>query len=183
MLILLYGHLGQRFGRRHQYAVRTPAEAMRALRANHRGFDAALREFDGGYRVMRGYDEVRRGGLQDPSGQAETLRIVPMVGGAGVGEAVTWIIAEHLAISVGAFEIIAFVVDVAVTMALSGVAQSLFAPSTSSAQERPENKPSQIFNGPVNTTAQGNPVPVCYGRLRVGSQVVSAGLSVEQIPV
>lgn len=36
---------------------------------------------------------------------------------------------------------------------------------------------SRYFNGPVNTVGQGNPVPVLYGRLRVGSQVVSGGLS------
>ena len=32
------------------------------------------------------------------------------------------------------------------------------------------------FNGVVNTTAQGNPVPLGYGRMIVGSAVVSAGI-------
>jgi predicted phage tail protein len=44
-----------------------------------------------------------------------------------------------------------------------------------------DNRASYIFNGAVNLTAQGNPVPLCYGRMVVGSVVVSAGLSVEDI--
>jgi predicted phage tail protein len=67
-------------------------------------------------------------------------------------------------------------------LVLGGVSSLLFTPKTHdpAATERPENKPSYAFNGPVNTTAQGNPVPVGYGRLRVGSQVISAGLYVEE---
>ena len=48
--------------------------------------------------------------------------------------------------------------------------------------ERPENKPSYSFNGAVNTTAQGHPVPVGYGRLVVGSAVISAGIDVDEVP-
>ena len=45
--------------------------------------------------------------------------------------------------------------------------------------EQVENKPSYLFDGAVNTTRQGNAVPVGYGRLRVGSQVISAGLTAQ----
>jgi predicted phage tail protein len=47
--------------------------------------------------------------------------------------------------------------------------------------EPADNRASYIFNGAVNLTAQGNPVPICYGRMRIGSVVVSAGLSTEDI--
>jgi predicted phage tail protein len=43
-------------------------------------------------------------------------------------------------------------------------------------QTKPNDTASYLFNGPVNTTEQGNPVPVLYGRLIVGSQVVSASV-------
>ena len=36
------------------------------------------------------------------------------------------------------------------------------------------------FNGPVNTVSQGNPVPVGYGRLKIGSAVISSGLERDQ---
>jgi len=44
-----------------------------------------------------------------------------------------------------------------------------------------DNRASYIFNGAVNLTAQGACVPLCYGRMRVGSVVVSAGLTVEDM--
>lgn len=34
-----------------------------------------------------------------------------------------------------------------------------------------------LFNGAVNRASQGGPVPVCYGRFRVGSVIISAGIS------
>ncbi|MNL81044.1 Bacteriophage lambda tail assembly protein I [compost metagenome] len=48
-----------------------------------------------------------------------------------------------------------------------------------SAADGPENGASYNFNGPVNTTAQGNPVPLLYGRMIVGSSVISAGIYAE----
>jgi predicted phage tail protein len=36
------------------------------------------------------------------------------------------------------------------------------------------------FSGIVNTSKQGLPVPVAYGRLFVGSAVISSGLDVNQ---
>ena len=47
--------------------------------------------------------------------------------------------------------------------------------------EKPENTPSTYFDGAVNTTAQGHPVPIGYGKLIVGSAVISAGLTVEEV--
>jgi len=68
------------------------------------------------------------------------------------------------------------------SLVLGGVTGMLFKPNTvkSTSSERPNNRPSYAFNGAINTVGQGNPVPLAYGRLRVGSQVISAGLRVEQ---
>ena len=59
----------------------------------------------------------------------------------------------------------------------------LFAPHmTDQTQDQsPNNLPSYAFDGAVNTTRQGNPVPICYGSMIVGSQVISAGLFSEAI--
>jgi hypothetical protein len=46
--------------------------------------------------------------------------------------------------------------------------------------ERPENTPNYVFHGPINTEAQGHPVPVLLGGpLRIGSAVISAGISAD----
>lgn len=62
------------------------------------------------------------------------------------------------------------------TLALSGLSQ-LIASNKSKSTERPENTPSYIFNGAINTYRQGNPIAIGFGGpLSVGSQVISVSL-------
>jgi predicted phage tail protein len=70
------------------------------------------------------------------------------------------------------------VMAMGVALALGGVAQ-LLAPraAASATPEQADNTPSLAFNGAVNTMGQGGPVPLGYGRLLVGSQVISVGFS------
>jgi predicted phage tail protein len=44
-----------------------------------------------------------------------------------------------------------------------------------------EQRPSFIFNGAINNTEQGVPVPLVYGRHLTGSTVISAGMEVVQL--
>jgi len=74
-----------------------------------------------------------------------------------------------------------------VAMALGGVAQ-LLAPNPKVGgyehNDHPENRPSFLFSGPVNTSAEGSVIPIVYGkRVRCGSVVGAAGIYVEDIPV
>ncbi|MEK7492166.1 MAG: tail assembly protein, partial [Pseudomonadota bacterium] len=66
------------------------------------------------------------------------------------------------------------------SMALGGVVQMLSPQAKGlSTKDSPNNGASYNFNGPVNTTAQGNPVPILYGRMIVGSAVLSGGIFAE----
>ncbi|MCS6474475.1 tail assembly protein, partial [Burkholderia thailandensis] len=42
-----------------------------------------------------------------------------------------------------------------------------------------DNGTSYYFNGPVNSAAQGEPLPLVYGEMIVGSKVVSSGIYTE----
>lgn len=188
MTILLYGFLGKKFGRVHRYEVNSPAEAVRALNATIDGFKEAV--ISGGeYRVLRaGKDTVLEENLHEPQSYKETVRIIPVVAGSKRGGLMGIIIgAVLIAASIwmpGLSAVTAnYLMGAGVSMVLGGVAQMLFSPrsTTGTSVEAAENKPSYAFDGAVNTVAQGNPVPVCYGRLLVGSQIISAGLSSEQI--
>jgi len=64
-------------------------------------------------------------------------------------------------------------------MILGGVVQLLTPIPKGSAANTAANAPSYVFNGAVNTQAQGNPVPLLYGRMIVGSAVISAGIKAE----
>jgi predicted phage tail protein len=193
--VILLGELGRSFGRRHTLAISSAAEAIRALSANFPTFERELvasGERGVGYRVLAGRDSLNLERLHEPTG-SQRITIAPVLSGAGgdgLGQillgaallAVAWWNPLGWAAS-GAFLSQATLYSVGTAMILGGVAQ-MIAPTSKATEpsERPENKPSYSFNGAVNTTAQGHPVPVGYGRLIVGSAVISAGIDVDEIP-
>tara|TARA_R110002124_G_scaffold87322_1_gene224853 strand:+ start:3168 stop:3761 length:594 start_codon:yes stop_codon:yes gene_type:complete len=194
--IMLYGPMGARFGRVHRYSVSSPAEAIKALSATLEGFKQAFIE-GGHYRILVGGKEsVNIDESAYPTSDRETIRVIPVVAGAeGLGKVVLGgaliFLSGGLAFGAGAGSLLgagggsvlaSTVSQIGVSLAIGGVSQMLFSPQLNdSSAERPENKPSFIFNGAVNTTRQGNPVPVCYGRMIVGSQIISAGLTVAEV--
>lgn len=201
MTILLYGFLGKQFGKVHQYDVKSPAEAIRALGATLKGFKQALAE-GGHFKVVRGGKEaLELHSLGNPQSTRETIRIVPTVAGAGddgigsiilgaaliaVGMPMAGSMGLGAAFSAGAWGAVAgnIMVNFGMSLLIGGVSQMLFAPTqtgtSATSVEAVSNRPSYAFDGAVNTAAQGNPVSICYGRLIVGSQVISAGLVAEQ---
>jgi predicted phage tail protein len=66
------------------------------------------------------------------------------------------------------------------SLVLGGVVQML-SPQQAGIRMRqdPGNKPSYAFGGPVNSTAQGNPVAIGYGEREIGGAVISAGIYTE----
>lgn len=181
MTVMLYGFLGKKFGKVHRYAVRTPAEAVKALCATLPGFKKDMAE-GGYYKVSKG-DTVALTveQLGNPQSTKESIRIVPVAAGAGKAFSVI------LGVVLVALDFFVFhtgyLTKLGAGLIVGGIAQLLFTPKGTANQsvEAAENKPSYAFDGAVNTVAQGNPVPVCYGKLLVGSQIISAGLYTEAI--
>jgi predicted phage tail protein len=188
--VILYGFLAEQFGKTHKLAIKTPAEAIRALSANYAGFKKAVVESGYEYRVLVGKeDRATEDGLHLPA--TKTIKIVPLVSGSGgfgkvlLGAAL--IVASFYlpgatyfsAASSFSINASAIASSIGFSLLIGGVSQILFAPPKpkgSGESEKADNRPSYSFNGAVNTTGQGNPVPVAYGKLRVGSQVISAGI-------
>lgn len=187
MIILLYGILKEKYGHRHEFQVSCAAEMIRALKANFPGFEKDFFDKSNAFSIFVGYESVTFEDCLTPIENTEVCRIVPTINGSGgIGEAVAWYIASQFAISTTTLALITFAVNAVVALAINGIAQALFAPpkpKSAGSSERANNQPSYVFNGAVNTVNQGNAIAVGYGRLRIGSQVISAGLSVEQIPI
>lgn len=200
-LIRLNGELGKRFGRIHKMDVKTPAEAIRALAANHPGFQQFLIESGErglGYRCVVDKGTIGEQELAYP--MSRSFSITPVVTGAGkIGQiilGIVLIVAAFYTFGVaGGFGLVAEGATMAtatigflgltyanvawlgVALVLGGVAQMLApTPKAAKAGEKQEN---QYFDGPTNTTAQGAAVPVGYGRMIVGSAVISAAITVE----
>ncbi|EEP91823.1 Bacteriophage lambda tail assembly I [Yersinia kristensenii ATCC 33638] len=69
---------------------------------------------------------------------------------------------------------------VGAAMMLGGVVQMLSPQQGGLAsRQSAENTPSYAFGGPVNTVAQGNPIPIGYGERIIGGAIISAGIYTE----
>lgn len=71
-------------------------------------------------------------------------------------------------------------------ISLTGVAGLLSttpqaSPGTYAALERPEARASFLYTGPANTMEQGGPVPILYGRMRIGSTLISGSIETHNV--
>ncbi|WP_369070776.1 tail assembly protein [Burkholderia gladioli] len=190
--IRLYGVLGTKFGREFRLAVSSTAEAVRALDVIVPGFRAfMLNAKDNGlaFAVFNGSRNLAEDELHHPVGD-EDIRIAPVLMGSKSGGLFQIILGAALIAAsffippAGAFGIAALsqgaFLGLGASMAIGGVVQML-SPQVSglASANSPNNGTSYYFNGAVNSVAQGDCVPIVYGRMRVGSKRVSAGIYAE----
>ena len=195
--VRLYGKLGTRFGRVHHLAVGSAREAVRALGVLHKGFDEFLAKAkDNGmvFAVFYGKRNISEHQLGDPPSNSD-IRIAPIVQGSKNAGGLQTILGVALfaaavffsggaaAGSAGLFAGSAgwgIVGSIGISLALGGVAQMMAGTQKGlSSSESANNTPSYNFSGIKNTTTQGNPVPLCYGEMTVGSACVSVGIVAE----
>jgi len=126
------------------------------------------------YAVFVGKQNIGEGDLDKPTGR-EVIRIVPVIAGSKRAGLLQTIIGVVL-IVLSPFTNGATLAP-GIALAAGGVIQMLSPQAKGlGTQDSPNNRPSYSFSGPVNTSIQGNPVPLLYGRMIVGSAVISAGI-------
>ena len=184
--IRLYGKLGAKFGRVHRLVVASTAEAIRALSVLLPGFREELttsKDRGVAYAVFTGKRNITEDELAHPTGR-EDIRIAPILQGSKRGGLFQTILGAAI-LAIAYFNPGGFLTGpmasagmlTGAAMALGGIVQMLTPmPTGLSAKDNPDNGASYNFNGPVNTQAQGNPVPLLYGEMVVGSAVISAGI-------
>lgn len=180
--VRLYGIAGSRFGRVHRLAVSSTREAMRALCVIVPGFEKFLMNAkDNGltFAVFNGKRNLDQDGLAHPVG-SEDIRIAPIIIGSKNSGLFSTILGTALAV-VGVVTSEyggGFLVGIGASMALGGVVQMLSPQQVGLASSSgPNNGTSYYFNGAVNSNAMGDCVPVGYGRMQVGSKVISASIT------
>ncbi|MDU5425945.1 MAG: tail assembly protein, partial [Clostridiales bacterium] len=136
--------------------------------------------------VMVGKRNISESDLDFPNAGQE-IRIVPVIiGSKRAGLLQTILGAVIIAASaVGSYfapgnPFSAFGYKVGAAMMLGGVVQMLSPqPAGLASKQDADNQASYAFGGVTNTTAQGNPVPLGYGKRRIGGAIISAGIYVE----
>jgi predicted phage tail protein len=187
--IRLYGKMGQLFGREHKYRldVGSPAEAVHALMHTIPGFSRFLtrsRDMGLAFAVFAGKRNIGKDDLRLPVDDDADIRIAPIPRGRKGG--IFQIILGAALIYVGAFtEVFSAgtstqLIIAGIGMVAGGVVQLLTPiPRATGSTDKNGQKANTSFNGPVNTVAQGNSMPVFYGGpMPVGSVVASAGIRV-----
>lgn len=184
--VKLYGPMRRRFGREFTLCVSSPAEAIRALSVQVPGFKRYLIDAknDGlTFAVFIGKRNIGENSINDPAGENE-IRIAPIIQGSKRGGVLQTIIGVVLIVISYVFPVTApFLLQPGIAMVVGGVVQMLSPqPKGMGAKDSPDNQPSYSMNGTINTQAQGNPVPLCYGGpLMIGSALISGGMFAEDI--
>ncbi len=176
--IRLYGKLGTKFGRVHRFVCNDTAGAVGALCSMVPGFKQELTESKDkgiGYACFIGKENIDEDGLKAPVGD-EDIRIAPMVVGSGSNGGL-WSVIGGVALMVASIWTGGATFYAGLALAAGGVVQMTTPiPQGNTGTESVDNGASYNFNGPVNVTAQGNPVPVLYGQMIVGSVTVSGDI-------
>ena len=186
--IKLGGVLGKTFGSEHRKLVSTTTEAVRALCCTVPGFERYMNTSKSRgltFAVFRGEKNIGEDQLGLPVTD-DVIRIVPVVIGSKKGGVLQTILGVVL-VAVGAFvnwytggTAGTPIMQFGAAMALGGVVQMLSPQAAGLAmKDQGENKPSYAFGSPTNTVSQGYPVPIGYGKRRIGGAIISAGIYVE----
>jgi predicted phage tail protein len=165
--IRLHGILAKEYTDIFTMEIGKPSSVFSAIDCNCKGFIKRIVElqkegfiYDVIVNKTRTTDGYKMDGMTNP----DTIDLVPVIVGSGpIG---TFLFGGSL---LGSF---------AGSLALSAIASAL-SPKPDTQDQRVSataeaSRSSFVFNNVVNTASQGAPVPIGYGRLKVGSKVIQA---------
>lgn len=190
--IELGGILGKTFGKVHHRLISTTNEAARALAATIPGFEKFLitsQRRGLTYAIFRGKKNIGVDDLGFPA-TGEVIRIVPVIIGSkkagllqtilGAVLVVVGVIGMTVGQAWGGATWGPYALQAGVGLMAGGVIQMLSPqPAGLASKQDADNRASYAFGGVTNTAAQGYPVPIGYGKRRIGGAIISAGIYVE----
>lgn len=186
--IELGGAPGKIFGKIHQRLINKVSEAGTALAKTIPGFESYMINSQRRgltFAVFKGKKNIGVDDLGFPV-TGEVIRIVPVIIGSKKAGVLQTILGAVI-VAVGAIATVGFAqawgVNVMIAggaMIAGGVVQMLSPqPTGLASKQSADNRASYAFGGVTNTAAQGYPVPLLYGRRRIGGAIISAGIYVE----
>jgi predicted phage tail protein len=190
--INLHGILAKEFGKVFSMEIRKPKDAIMAINVNKPNFIKRITDLSQEgihYSVLVDGKDVKDYLELEIKKIPNVIDIIPLICGSGVTIAIIGAIgmyASGAAVSAGIISagVGTFLGSLAAAVLSYGV-QMMLAPDPAKAGKAPSievggMKESFIFSSKANLVEQGSPVPVGYGRLRIGSNVI--GTSVKSYP-
>lgn len=193
--VILEGPMGKAFGRTWRFVINSPAEALRMVEANKPGLKGWIKsnlQKYSRYRVICEYDDGRKEEIDNDSFGLErklkSVRFVPLIEGASAAARIVagiiimifawWAGPAAAGLLSASAQTAAY--GIGASLVIGGIAQ-LLAPKADKNSSTSDSKTSHYFDGAANTTGQGVPVPLIYGKCLVGSAPVSAALTIDQL--
>ncbi|RMP22251.1 tail assembly protein [Pseudomonas coronafaciens] len=178
--IKLSGSLARKFGRVHRRQIDSGQtwEVFKALKATLEGFADEIRRLDRlgmRFAIFRNGKNVGEEGFA--LGGSREVRVVPVLQGSKRGGLIQTVLGVVL---IAASFFGAPTAPAGIALLAGGVIQMLSPQAAGIKQSAaPENQPSYAFGSAKNTTASGNPVPICIGERRWGGAIISASIYAE----
>ncbi len=194
--VIIHGEFGEIYGTNHKFKISKLLEVTNALEANNPGVkNFLLSKFKEGvsYAFIDPKNPNKKWEQVDELSSAsapEEIHIVPTITGAGIFTAIV-----GFALGVGGFVAGAlgalgtalasggFLANLAIGLLIQGVMSLLFPIETPKPQtaESKVDMSSYIFTNLDNNAVQGFAIPLLYGELRVGSNVISTNVTSEDL--
>ena len=207
-VVKVYGELKKRLGGQGTFKldVATPAEAIKALTSNFQGLDKWMIDSEQhgvGYRVQLGTEVVKESEIENlllPWSEREVFSITPVITGAGRGTGMILLGAALIGLSFVTFGTSTLFAGgtgltggaiwagagskalgmIGLSLVMGGIGQMLSPPPPELDMKQANKLQNYSFSGVTNTSQVGTAIPVAYGRVFVGSSVISSGLDVDQ---
>lgn len=182
--VRFYGSLKQ-FGTEFRLDCKTPAEVVQALTSQIPKLRQFIQQGLFTVRVGREYLDNRylEQGLNQHLKDDSTVHFTPVLKGSKKAGLFQTIVGAVMVV-VGAFTSWAggaALIAGGIGLMAGGVAQMLTKMPSMSTGKDAERKQSTSFSNLSNMAAQGRPMPLAYGRIRVGSLIISQGVETMDI--
>lgn len=184
----LYGILAAKYGEYHYFQVNKIKEIIRGLSANYPDFHLFIRNIvEAGYdfQLIYGDKYLTEEDLDNMNviASVEELKLIPVIQGSGAaGKIILGIALIALSAPLGGFLGIAplTIALLGGALALGGISQ-LLSPTPKQTKADEKTKIESGVIDPQGVANQGVPVPLVYGTFLVGSQTISAGISLDTV--
>jgi predicted phage tail protein len=185
--VCLSGQLGRKFGRVHRFYIDTPAEAVRALCSQVKGFEAYMRDPNRKtlYKVFANDAQIDPEAELHVPRQLREVRIAPVIQGAkdgifqvilGVALIAAAFIPGLQGVALAGASVPGMFLGMGISMVMGGVAAMLSPQPKLDLGDATSNTPNSGFSVSNRNVTSGIPVPIVYGHCIVPSVAISAGI-------
>jgi len=195
--VIIHGELGKVFGANHTFKLEKLIDVVKALNANNPGFkEHILSLFHKGvnYNMVnlkkpnQKWDSIEEYSKEEAP---DEIHLVPEIAGSGLFAAAIGAVAAiagavgGVVAAVSLSSIGGFLLNLAVGLLIQGIMTLLFPvelPKTSAQTvETKIDTSSYIFTNLQNNAIQGFPIPLVYGEMRVGSNIIATNVVSEDL--